>query len=116
MWRIMLLTGSGGLTDKGNELFFYFLHSIQIINKKDMSVTGFAGNVHQLAIVCIRKAYSKDNVPWGRKVQSQRKSINSDLSITFLIFFTVLQIAVYLMSMFGKEHSYPPSAFPLTLY
>lgn len=60
----MLLTGSCSLADKSNELLLYFLHSIQIIHKKDMPVTGFAGNIYKLSIVCIRKAYGKYNVAW----------------------------------------------------
>lgn len=60
----MLLTGSCSLTDKSNELLLYFLHSIQIIHKKDVPVTGFAGNIHKLPIVCIRKANGKYDVAW----------------------------------------------------
>lgn len=60
----VLLTGSGSLTDKGNELLFYFLHSVQIVHKKDVSVTGFAGDIHQLAVVCVRKANCEDDVAW----------------------------------------------------
>lgn len=60
----MLLTGSCSLADKGNELLLYFLHSVQIIHKEDMPITGFAGNIHKLSIVCIRKANSKYDVAW----------------------------------------------------
>lgn len=58
----MLLTGSCSLADKSNELLLYFLHSIQIIHKKDMPITGFAGNIYKLSIVCIRKADGKYDV------------------------------------------------------
>lgn len=60
----VLLTGCGGLTDKGDELLLYFLHSIQVVNKKNVSVTGFTGNVHQFTVVCIRKADCKYDITW----------------------------------------------------
>lgn len=63
----MLLTGSCSLADKSNELLLYFLHSIQIIHKKDMPITGFAGNIYKLSIVCIRKADGKYDVAWKSK-------------------------------------------------
>lgn len=58
----MLLTGSGSLADERNELLLYFLHRVQIVHKEDVPVTGLTGNIHQLPIVCIRKANSKDDV------------------------------------------------------
>lgn len=60
----MLLTGSGSLADKRNELLLYFLHSIQIIHKEDVSVTGLTGYIHQLPVIRVRKADCKDDVAW----------------------------------------------------
>lgn len=68
----MFLTGSRSLADKGNELLLYFLHSIQIIHKEDVPITGFAGNIHKLSIVCIRKANSKYNVAWKWNSHDQK--------------------------------------------
>lgn len=59
-----LLTSSCSLADKSNELLLYFLHSIQIIHEKDMPITGFAGNIYKLSIVCICKADGKYDVAW----------------------------------------------------
>lgn len=60
--KVVLLTGSGSLTDKSNELLFYFLHGVQIVHKEDVSVTGLTGDIHQLAIVCVGEANGKDDV------------------------------------------------------
>lgn len=62
--KVVLLTGSGSFADKGNELFFYFLHSVQIIHKEDMSITGLTGYIHQFPVICIRKANCKDDIAW----------------------------------------------------
>lgn len=70
----MFLTGSCSLADKGNELLLYFLHSIQVIHKEDMPITGFAGNVHKLSIVCIRKANSKYAIAWKWNLYDQKLS------------------------------------------
>lgn len=67
--QVVLLTGGGGLTDKSNELFFYFLHGVQIVHKEDVSITGLAGNIHQLPVVSVRKANGEDDISWewGKK-------------------------------------------------
>lgn len=62
--NVVLLTGSGSLAHKGNELFFYFLHSIQIVHKEDMSITGFTGYIHQFPIIRVRKSNCKDYIAW----------------------------------------------------
>lgn len=70
--KVVLLTGSGSLADKSNELLFYFLHSIQIIHKEDVSVAGLTGDIHQLPVVCVSKANGKDDVAlewnWTREL------------------------------------------------
>lgn len=67
----MLLTGSGSLADERNELLLYFLHRVQIVHKEDVPVTGLTGNIHQLPIVCIRKANGKDDVAWKCNLQRE---------------------------------------------
>lgn len=65
-YKVVLLTGSGSLAHKGNELFFYFLHRIQIIHKEDMSITGLTGYIHQFPVICIREANCEDDIAWER--------------------------------------------------
>ena len=71
-YSIHRLTGCGGLADKSDELLLDLLHSVQVIHEEDVSVAGLAGDVHQLPVVCVRKADGKDDVTWQREQQSKK--------------------------------------------
>lgn len=66
-----LLTGSGGFTHKGHQLLFDLLEGIQVVHEKHMSVAGFTGNAHQLTVVSIGKADSKDDVTFYRNTEKE---------------------------------------------
>ena len=67
------LTGRGRLADKSDELLLNLLHGVQVVHEEHMSVAGLAGDVHQLPIVCVRKADGEDDVTWQRRKQRSKK-------------------------------------------
>lgn len=67
--KVWLLTSGGGFADERDQLLFDLLEGVQVVHEEDVSVAGFAGDAHQLAVVGVSEADGEHDVAWwtGRR-------------------------------------------------
>lgn len=56
------LTGSGGFTDEGDQVFFDGVEGIEVVHHKHVSVAGFTADLLQLHKVHISHAHRENTV------------------------------------------------------
>lgn len=70
------LTGRGCLAHKGHQLLFDLLEGVQVVHEEDVSVAGFTGDAHQLAVVGISEAEREHDVTFTGR-QGEKKCLSS---------------------------------------
>lgn len=60
------LTCWSSFTNEGDQFLFDFSESVQIVHEEHVSLAGFAGDTHQLAVISIGKTDGKHNITYRK--------------------------------------------------